>query len=165
MERESKDQPWAPVAFYSKGLNSAQQKYSTYDRELLTCYLAVKKFHHFLDGQQFQLLTNHKSLIPSHPWEKTRDWPAAAMSLAKTVEVWKAFEDNRIAILVYIPCCFPTEIFNSHPPIGASNARCLQFAVKPHQPIIPKPTVWWSAGIGHSKMPFPLTTIKQRMVE
>ena len=67
MEQESQDQPWAPVAFYSKGLNSAQQKYSTYDRELLTCYLAVKKFHHFLDGQQFQLLTNHKSLIPSHP--------------------------------------------------------------------------------------------------
>lgn len=71
MQRESQDQPWAPVAFYLKGLNSAQRKYSTYDRELLACYLTVKKFCHFLKGRHFQLQTDHRSLIPSLLREKT----------------------------------------------------------------------------------------------
>jgi hypothetical protein len=33
---------WQPLAFFSKKLNPAQQKYSSYDRELLTVYEAVK---------------------------------------------------------------------------------------------------------------------------
>ena len=32
-QREDEQQPWEPVAFYSKSLNAAQRKYSTYDRE------------------------------------------------------------------------------------------------------------------------------------
>ena len=63
----SKDKPWTPVAFNSKGPNSAHQKYSTYDREFLSCYLAVKKFCHFLKGWQFQLLTDHKMADPQPP--------------------------------------------------------------------------------------------------
>ena len=49
LQREDKQQPWAPVAFYSKSLNAAQQKYSTYDRELLAAFLVVKKFLHMLE--------------------------------------------------------------------------------------------------------------------
>ena len=29
MQRENEQQPWVPIAFYSKGLNAAQKKYST----------------------------------------------------------------------------------------------------------------------------------------
>jgi hypothetical protein len=36
---------WQPLAFF-KNLNPAQQKYSTYDRELLAIYEAVKHFRH-----------------------------------------------------------------------------------------------------------------------
>merc|ERR1711911_167062 len=54
-----------PVAFYSKGLNTAQRKYSTYDRELLGAVLAIKKFKPFLEGREFVLRTDHKSLVPS----------------------------------------------------------------------------------------------------
>ena len=55
MQWENKEQPWFPVAFYSKGLNSAQRKYSTFERELLAAFLSVKKFRHFLEGRKFQL--------------------------------------------------------------------------------------------------------------
>ena len=44
VQSENKEQPWLLVAFYSKGLNSAQRKYSTYDHELLAAFLSVKKF-------------------------------------------------------------------------------------------------------------------------
>ena len=35
MLMQQKSQPSAPITFYSEGLNSAQGKYSMYDRELL----------------------------------------------------------------------------------------------------------------------------------
>ena len=70
MQRENGQQPWFPVTFYSKGLNSAQKKYSTFDRELLAAFLSVKKFRH-LEGRKFQLKTDHQSLITSLLREKT----------------------------------------------------------------------------------------------
>jgi cleavage and polyadenylation specificity factor subunit 1 len=39
---------WQPLAFFLKKLNSAQQKYSAYDCELLAIYEAVKHFRHML---------------------------------------------------------------------------------------------------------------------
>ena len=42
MQRENREQPWFPATFYSKGLNSAQRRYSTLDRELLAVFLSVK---------------------------------------------------------------------------------------------------------------------------
>ena len=65
MQRENEQQPWAPIAFYSKCLKAAQKKYSTFDRELLATFLACKKFKHFLDGREFKLKTDHRSLIPA----------------------------------------------------------------------------------------------------
>ena len=73
MQRENKEQPWFPVTFYSKGLNSSQKKYSTYDCELLATFLACKKFRHFLKGRKFQLKTDHQSLVPSLLRKKTSD--------------------------------------------------------------------------------------------
>lgn len=54
---------WKPLAFFSKKLNSAQQKYSTFDRELTAAYLAVKHFQHFVEDQEFHILTDHKPLV------------------------------------------------------------------------------------------------------
>ena len=51
-----------PLAFFSKRLQPAQMRYSTFGRELLAAYLAVKHFRHALEGRQFTLLTDHKPL-------------------------------------------------------------------------------------------------------
>ena len=40
------DQQWCPIAYFSKNLKPSESKYSTYDRELLVVYLAIKHFHH-----------------------------------------------------------------------------------------------------------------------
>lgn len=52
-----------PLAFLSKKLSQAQKKYSPYDRELLAIYTAVKHFRHLLEGREFTIYTDHKSLI------------------------------------------------------------------------------------------------------
>lgn len=54
---------WQPLGFYSERLNDAQAKYSTYDRELLGAYRAVKHFRHMLEGREFCILTDHKPLL------------------------------------------------------------------------------------------------------
>ena len=42
---------WTPISFFSRKLHAAETKYSTFDKELLAMYLAVKKFRYFIEGR------------------------------------------------------------------------------------------------------------------
>ncbi len=53
-------QQWSPKGC-SKKLD-VTQKYSTFDRELLAVYLAVRHFRFLLEGRQFHVETDHKLL-------------------------------------------------------------------------------------------------------
>jgi cleavage and polyadenylation specificity factor subunit 1 len=46
-----RDGIFQPLAFFSKKLSSAEKNYSTYDRELLAAYSAVKHFQYMLEGR------------------------------------------------------------------------------------------------------------------
>ena len=64
---------WAPLSFFSRKLDSAQSKYSNFDRELLAASLAVRHFRYMLEGRKFHIQTDHKPLIhalrhESTPW-------------------------------------------------------------------------------------------------
>ena len=68
------DNQWCPVAFFSTKLKPAETRYSTFDRELLAIYLAIKHFRHFVEGRQFHVLTDHKPLtfaLASKPSQHT----------------------------------------------------------------------------------------------
>lgn len=51
-----------PLGFYSKKLTTAQQKYSTYDRELTAIFQGVRYFRFMLEGREFCIYTDHKPL-------------------------------------------------------------------------------------------------------
>ena len=51
-----------PLAFFSKKLQPMEPRYSTFSRELLAIYLAVKHFQHFIEGRDIIIFTNHKPL-------------------------------------------------------------------------------------------------------
>ena len=53
---------WTPISFFSKKLKPTEVRYSTFDRELLAIFLAIKHFCHFLEGRHFHILTDHKPL-------------------------------------------------------------------------------------------------------
>ena len=57
------DGDWHPIAYFSRGLKSAETRYSTFDRELLAVYLAIRHFRYFVEGRQFHILTDHKPLV------------------------------------------------------------------------------------------------------
>lgn len=51
-----------PLAFFSTKLSTAQQKWSTFDRELYAIYAAIRHFRHMLEGRQFTVFTDHRPL-------------------------------------------------------------------------------------------------------
>lgn len=62
--QQFKQERWVPVAFFSKGLNQAQKKYSPFDLELLSVYEAVKHFRFYLEGlNDFTIFTDHQPLV------------------------------------------------------------------------------------------------------
>lgn len=52
-----------PLAFFSRALTATEQRYSTYDRELLAAYAAVRHFRQLLEARQFVIYTDHKPLV------------------------------------------------------------------------------------------------------
>lgn len=61
--QQQHEKAWVPLGFFSKKLTDCQKRYSTYDRELLSVYSAVKHFKHMLEGRVFSIFTDHKPLI------------------------------------------------------------------------------------------------------
>lgn len=54
---------WQPLAFFSRKFSPSQCNYSAYDRELTAIYESIKYFRHWLEGQKFQIFTDHKPLV------------------------------------------------------------------------------------------------------
>ena len=57
------DDIWCPISYFSKKLKPSETRYSTFDRELLAMYLAIRHFRHFVEGREFHIRTDHKPLI------------------------------------------------------------------------------------------------------
>eukprot|EP00731_Ephydatia_muelleri_P001678 Em0001g1678a len=65
-----------PVAYASRSLATAERNYSQLDKEGLAIIFGVKKFHNYLYGRQFSIVTDHKPLI--HLFSENRSIPAMA---------------------------------------------------------------------------------------
>jgi len=64
-----------PLSFFSRTLSATEQRYSTFDRELLALFAAVKKWRDFISGYQTTAFTDHKPLVGAikNPKPRTSD--------------------------------------------------------------------------------------------
>jgi hypothetical protein len=66
-----------PVAFYSQKLNSAQQNYTTMEKELLSIVETSQQYRHILLGSQCNFYCDHKNLgFHNFKLERVRCWHA-----------------------------------------------------------------------------------------
>ena len=63
LEQEVEPTVWAPIAFASRFLKSAEIKYNINELELLAIVWACEHFRTYLLGQRFVTLTDRKALI------------------------------------------------------------------------------------------------------
>ena len=73
---------WCPLAFFSRKLSAPERNYSTFGRELLAIYSAVKHFRYFLEGRVFTVYTDHKPLCYSLATSSSRHSPREIRHLA-----------------------------------------------------------------------------------
>ena len=52
-----------PVAYASKSLSLSEQRYACIERELLAIVFASQRFHQFVYGRNFSVITDHKPLV------------------------------------------------------------------------------------------------------
>jgi cleavage and polyadenylation specificity factor subunit 1 len=62
---------WVPLGFFSRHLRPPERRYSTFDRELLAAYLAIRHFQHSIEGRECVLVTDHQPLTLA--WKKVGD--------------------------------------------------------------------------------------------
>ena len=67
-----------PICFAFRSLTPAEKKYSQLDKEALAIVFGFTRFHQYLYGRNFTLLTDHKPLV--HLFNPTRSIPQMAAS-------------------------------------------------------------------------------------
>ena len=75
------DGKWCPLSYFSRKLSPTEQRYSTFDRELLAVYCAIRHFRHFLEAREFHVLTDHKPLTHSFNSKPDRHSPRQVRQL------------------------------------------------------------------------------------
>lgn len=91
-----------PIAFASRTLSNSEKNYAQIEREALSLIYGVKKFHKYLYGRKFELVTDHKPLtailnpkspIPTLAAARMQRW-ALLLSAYNYSIVYRRSEDN-----------------------------------------------------------------------
>ena len=101
-----------PIGFASHTLSSAEKKYSQLEKEGLSCIFGVKKFHTYLYGRLFTLITDHKPLlglfkeqqaIPAHASARIQRWALTLASYEYKLQFRKSTAHSNADALSRLP--------------------------------------------------------------
>ena len=101
-QRSREGGAWEPLAYFSKKLRPPETKYSAFDRKLLAVYLGIRHFRHYLEGRDFLIFTDHRTLTfamakSAEPWSHRQVRHLEYISQYSTDIRHVAWADNPVA--------------------------------------------------------------------
>ncbi len=92
----------SPLCFFSRKLSATEEKYSTFDRELLAIFASVKKWKDFLHGHTVTVFTDHRPIVGAFKSVKPRFSDRQQRQITAITEyvtdiVYVAGKDNVVA--------------------------------------------------------------------
>ena len=85
-----------PIAYSSRTLTASERNYSQLEKEGLACIFGIKKFHDYVFGHSFELVTDHKPLLGL-----LKEYRATSQQASSRIERWSLFLSNYEYCLVF----------------------------------------------------------------
>ena len=89
------------MAYGSRQLKNHEQSYPTHDMKLVTIFFALKIWHHYLYGEQFEVFSDHKNLkyifIQRDLNMRQRRW----MEFLEDYDFTFYYHPNKVNVVVY----------------------------------------------------------------
>ena len=107
-----------PVAFASRTLTKAEKGYAQLEREALSLIFGVKKFHKYLYGWEFTLLTDHRPLqtifgkktgVPTLAAAQLQCWSLILSAYHYEIKHRKGSEHSNADAMSRLPCNEPSQ--------------------------------------------------------
>lgn len=101
-----------PIAFASKTLNEHQVRYSQIEKEGLAIVFGVQRFHQYLYGHKFTLITDHKPLVsifnpekhlPAMTAHRLQRWAITLMAYQYTIKYRRTTDHGNADALSRLP--------------------------------------------------------------
>ena len=117
-----------PIAFSSRTLSSSERNYSQLEKKALAVIYGVKKFHKYLYGRKFLLITDHKQLlsilepktgVPSLAAARLQRWVLILAAHQYDIKFRKTSEHSNADMLSRLP----TKSYNCDDPVDSSVFR------------------------------------------
>ena len=94
-----------PIAFASRTLSQAEHKYAQLDKEALSIIFGVKRFHQYLYGRHFNILSDHKPL--QYLLGENRGIPAMASARIQRWALTLSAYSTRLTTSLELPMLMP----------------------------------------------------------
>ena len=104
-----------PIAFASRTLTSSEQNYSQIEKEALALIFGVRRFHQYLYGRKFTMVTDHRPLttilgpkkgVPPIAAARLQRWPVQLSAFCYTIEFKPTQEHGNADALSRLPLAY-----------------------------------------------------------